>query len=314
VQAACVFLLAILSLLRELPEMKSARPSFACFRRIWLYGAHLQLVALLVLLYDPATRLLLNYFGSLSAVGYFEMATRLIGQVRSLVVSANQVMVPHYANLNITNPETVARVVRANFQILLVVSTIVFSMLSVSSFLIGNLWIGQADAVFIEVYMILIIGYFANTLSAAIYFMNIGTGAALNNVTSWVVMISVNVIGGIFGGYLFGVIGVLVSVSTSLVCGSIVMFAAYSRKGNVRVGTWMSSITIRLAIAGCIVYLIAILYTVMGFPFLNGVATSFVPIGLGVLIWVLFGVGEALIVGQSPLLWVRAMIASLRLQ
>ena len=207
-QAASVFLLALFALFRELPELRLARPSFSCFKRIWLFGAHLQLITLLILFYDPMTRLLLNYFGSLGAVGFtWIWQNRLITQVRSLIVSANQVMVPHYANLNITNPERVVRTTKANFQILLVTSTMVFSMLSVSLFLIGNVWLGQADAAFIRICTILIVGYFFNTLSVGIYFMNLGVGAVLSNVYMWMVIIFVNVIGGAIGGLVFGSYG-----------------------------------------------------------------------------------------------------------
>ena len=60
-QAMCVFLLATLVLGRELPETKSARPTIACFKRIWRYGAELQLITLLILFYDLLTKLLLNH-------------------------------------------------------------------------------------------------------------------------------------------------------------------------------------------------------------------------------------------------------------
>jgi O-antigen/teichoic acid export membrane protein len=312
VQAVCVFFFATIALLQELPETKAVRPSFACFRRIWLYGAHLQLITLLILFYDPATRLLLNYFGSLGAVGYFDLANRLIGQVRSVIVSANQVMVPHYANLNIAKPEMVARTVRANFQILLVISTVSFSMLSVSTFLIGKLWVGQSDPGFIEVCLILMIGYFVNTLSVGIYFMNIGVGAVLNNVVIWVVIILVNVVGGTFGGMLFGTTGVVVSVSAALVCGSFVAFADYLRKSNIRVRTLVSITALRFSVVGGIVFFVAILTAAIGLTDGNRIAASFTPIVLGGSVWICFVLHQSLVAGQSPLLWARTTIASLR--
>lgn len=314
VQGACVLLMATIILLRELPEIISARPSFACFRRIWRYGAHLQLITLLILFYDPATRLLLNHFGSLNVVGYYDLANRLIGQVRSVIAAANQVMVPYYANLNISSASEVARVVKVNFQLLLLTSTLVFSMLSVSLFLISELWVGKADAAFINVSLILIVGYFVNSLSIGIYFMNMGVGIVLNNVVCWVAIISVNILGGILGGLLFGATGVLVSVSAALVCGSIVIFAVYLQSSNLRIGTLISSLSIKFTIMGCIVFLIALLTAVVGIPVKNGIVASFVPIVLGCIGWALFVVREALVADQSPLLWVRSTIASLRLQ
>jgi O-antigen/teichoic acid export membrane protein len=51
------------------------------------------------MLYDPITKALLTKFGGLSLVGYYEMANKLIYQIRSLKVSANQILVPAFADL-----------------------------------------------------------------------------------------------------------------------------------------------------------------------------------------------------------------------
>lgn len=311
VACGCLFLLTIPILYRELPEIMSARPTFACFRRIWRYGAHVQLITLLVLFYDPVTRLLLNHFGSLSAVGNFDLANCLIGQVRSLVVSANQVMVPHYSNVNIASPEMIGPTVRANFQVLMVASTMIFSMLSVSLFLIGNIWIGQNHDGFIKACLILIVGHFINSLSVGIYFMNMGVGAVLNNVVMWVVQIVVSITGGILGGLVVGTLGVLASVSAALVCASFVVVADYLRKYDVPVRTLASTTALRFAAVGAIVFMVAILTASVGLPIANGVGASLAPIVLGGSIWVCFVFREAIIAGQSPLLWARSMIASL---
>ena len=77
------------------------------FKEMLGYGVNLQVISLLVLLCDPLTKGLLSRYGSISMVGYYEMANKMVQQVRSLIVSANQVLVPEFARLNQLNPEKI---------------------------------------------------------------------------------------------------------------------------------------------------------------------------------------------------------------
>ncbi|MCP2619681.1 oligosaccharide flippase family protein [Candidatus Aminicenantes bacterium AC-334-K16] len=69
------------------------------FREIVGYGINFQIISVARMLYDPITKALLTKFGGLSLVGYYEMANKLIYQIRSLKVSANQILVPAFADL-----------------------------------------------------------------------------------------------------------------------------------------------------------------------------------------------------------------------
>ena len=53
----------------------------------------------MTMLLDPLAKVLLSRFGGLSAVAYFEMANRMVSQARSLIASANQVLVPYYSKV-----------------------------------------------------------------------------------------------------------------------------------------------------------------------------------------------------------------------
>lgn len=293
-QAACAFVLSMFLLFRKVPALRSARPSMRCFKRIWAYGAHLQTISILILFYDPLTRLLLNHFGNLSAVGYYDLANRLISQVRSIIVSANQVMVPYYANLNATNPKSISAAVNINFVVVLAISAVVFSQLAVSLFLVSQLWLGHIDQPFIAICMILIIGNYANTLSVGIYFMNIGIGTAINNVFTWVVIIAVNLFAGTVGGVIFGVFGVMAAVSMALVCGSFFTIHAFLRENDLSVGSLMTSAAVKYCLVGAIVFLIAVLNLVGGFPFGVKTVAILIPIALGGIIWVMFFIYEML--------------------
>jgi len=65
---------------------KWSRPMFL---EMWRYGLNFQAISIVAMLLDPLSKALVSHFGSLAAVGYFEMANRLVVQVRALPVAAN---------------------------------------------------------------------------------------------------------------------------------------------------------------------------------------------------------------------------------
>jgi len=64
------------------------------FNEIVGYGINFQIISVSAMFYDPITKALLSKYGGPSLVGYYEMASRMILQLRALIVSANQVLVP----------------------------------------------------------------------------------------------------------------------------------------------------------------------------------------------------------------------------
>ncbi len=92
------------------------------FREILSYGLKYQTISIATMFYDPVTKGLLSKFGSLSMVGYYEMASRMVQQFRALVVSANQVLFPAIADLKEIDPEKIASVYRTSYQLIFYLS------------------------------------------------------------------------------------------------------------------------------------------------------------------------------------------------
>lgn len=311
-QAICVIILATSVLRAELPEIMSARPSIAFLRRIWRYGAQLQLMTLLILVYDPATKLLLNHYGALSSVGYFDMANRLIGQVRSVIVSANQVMVPHYSVLRATNPQLLTATVRANFQFLLISSAVAFPLLSVSLFLISKIWMGEINFEFIRMGIILIVGAFGNVMNGAIYFMNMGTNSIMNNLIGWITVVMTTILCGLIGGAIYGETGVIIAISIGLIAGTVVTTLAYVRSMKISSITLVSGASLRFGSVGFVVFLVALATLAATRTGDDYRTVSFVPIGLGLAIWGVFVWLEVRAARRTLLSWARDVIVAIR--
>ena len=69
-------------------------------KELFSYGAQVQLISVLVFFSEPITKFIMSSFGGLDALALFEMANRLVGQTRSLIVSANQSLIPAYTDLS----------------------------------------------------------------------------------------------------------------------------------------------------------------------------------------------------------------------
>ena len=74
------------------------------------YGLNIQMISVSQMLYDPITKGLLVKFGGLDLAGYYEMANRMVIQLRGLIVSAVQVLVPTIADLKEKNPDSIHKV------------------------------------------------------------------------------------------------------------------------------------------------------------------------------------------------------------
>src|SRR5262249_24558682 len=75
------------------------RWSRTTFRELIAYGWKLPTVSLLVLGYEPVTKFLLGRFFGAEMVGLYELATRMVQQVRALIGAPNNALVPTFAAL-----------------------------------------------------------------------------------------------------------------------------------------------------------------------------------------------------------------------
>ena len=202
------------------------------FGEIFRYGVKLQVGTAAQMLFDPATKMLLSKFGGLELVAYYEMANRMVQQLRNLIVSANQVLVPVFAGSE-ASPKRIAELYRKSFGILLFVGFPVFSGLIAMVPAISEVWIGSYDASFVRFSVILAVAWFLNTLNAPAYFANMGTGDLNWNTIAHVVIGLLNVLFGIMLGSLFGGIGVVVGCSAALIFGSALITISYLTKNPI---------------------------------------------------------------------------------
>ena len=216
---------------KQLPALSHMpiRWSRRLFLEMWRYGVNFQLISILTLMTEPLAKGLLSHYGSLSAVGYFEMANRLVGQVRALLVSANQVLVPYYSKIGETSREGVKTLYVQNLNTIILLGSLAFSSLVAMLPLISELWIGRLEPQFLLFAVMLSGGWFVNTLAVPAYFANLGLGRLAPNLLSHVVFMMAMVPLAVMGGILMGASGSAAAWPLSLVLGACVLIGNFHR-------------------------------------------------------------------------------------
>ncbi len=200
------------------------------YREMVGYGSRLQVMFILIMLFDPVTKALITKFGGLAMIGYYDMANRMIAQFRSLIISANQVLVPTIADLHETNPALIENIYRDSYRILVYFALPLFSTIIAAAPLISELWIGQYEQMFVFFTVLLSIGWFFNVLTVPAYFVNMGTGELRWNVLSHFITGILNLTLGFILGRLYGGAAVVAVSVLSLITGNYFLTIAYHRK------------------------------------------------------------------------------------
>lgn len=203
------------------------------FREMIGYATSFQAISLLVMLSDPITKAFLSRFGSVSLVGYYEMANKLVQIFRSLIVNAIQVLVPMFANLRQVQPQRVLGLYFKSSRIVTYLAIPGFSFLIVCAPLISELWIGRDEPIFVWSTILLCVGWLVNTLSAPAYFASLGTGEMRINLLSHIVMTGANILLALSLGLAIGGLGVVVGWAIALVIGGVLLNSLYCSKNSI---------------------------------------------------------------------------------
>lgn len=202
------------------------------FKEIIGYALNFQAISLLVLLCDPATKLLLAKFGTLSLVGYYEMASKLVTQARSFIVSACQNLVPLFAGLQVTDPAKLEDIRNNAYHLIFLVTLPLYSFLIVGSPLIAKIWIGHPETDFVISAALLSFGWLVNTVAVPSYFAWLGTGKMKWNVYSHLMTAVLNILLGITLGAIYGGYGVITGWMLSLIAGSLYILLKYHNENS----------------------------------------------------------------------------------
>ena len=203
------------------------------FKELINYGTKFQIISIFQMLYEPITKALISKFGGLALLGYYEMAARLVNQVRALIVNANQVMVPVVAHTNSTNKEKLNELYNSTLSITFFVNVLLITFLLVFTPIISVMWIGFLEPTFIFSLVLLSVSMFVNILIGPAYFSCVGEGK-LNLILKSQILIGIlNLVLGFTLGHFFSGKGVIVSWAISVVVSSTYLFYNFQKQKNI---------------------------------------------------------------------------------
>lgn len=197
------------------------------------YGIQIQVGSLATMFFEPLTKILMGKFGGLAAAGYYEMASQFVLKVRSLMVSANQILVPVASALHEQDKEKLKEIYCLNLRLLLFVSVPCSSVIVAWSPLLSNIWIGHYEQQFILFVVIMAVAWGINIMNVPAYFINRGAGRVFWNTASHVLTGVINIGLGALLGIGFGAAGVASGAALALILGSLLVIYDFHREQHV---------------------------------------------------------------------------------
>lgn len=216
-QTSSLLVASWLTLRRQLPLFPfiPCRWSYRLFREMVSYGMNLQVISFSQMLFDPVTKALLAKFGGLSMTGLYEIASKVIVGIRSLLVNAAQVIVPIVASLQEKDREMIHKVYVDCCRVLSYIALPLFSVVVALAPIISHMIIGYYEATFVGFLIVLSIGWFLNTLTAPAYFADVGIGDLGWSTIGHIIIAIMNFGVGWLLGSLYGGKGVVVAWAIS---------------------------------------------------------------------------------------------------
>lgn len=214
--------------------------SKSLFKEIINYGIKMQALSFMQMSFEPVTKALLSKYGGLAMVGYFEMASRLVTQLRGLIVSANQVIIPVVAEAKETKETYVKELYIKTFSIVLLFDIVLITGIIITAPIISFLWIGKIVPFFLFAVVLNSIVAFVNICSNPAYFSYLGEGKLNWLIYSYIAITLLNPILSYFLGVEFNGYGVVVGWNIAFLIGSLLVLFSYHQKNHISLKSLLS--------------------------------------------------------------------------
>lgn len=221
------------------------------FNEMLNYNISFQIISISTLLYQPATKAILSRTAGLELVGYYEMASNLVLQLRSIITSSNQVLVPAIASLTESSPNKIKNVYAESASIIFFISVPFYTMIAITIPLFSKLWIGNYHSFFITTAELLTFAYFLNTLATPAYVTYLGNGQLKWPMVGHMAIALINIILGWGLGLLFNGLGVVIGWVIAIISGSLIYVTTYHIETQCPWQIWSSRANLLLLYASC---------------------------------------------------------------
>jgi O-antigen/teichoic acid export membrane protein len=217
-------------------------------KKVFNYGMSFQMIGLAQMFYDPITKAILSRFGGLDFVAIFEMASKLVIQVRAIPASILQNLVPKIVTLKTTlGHDKITEAYKKMNVINLFLNFSTLVIILPFSNIISILLLGESDESFICVLIVTTIGWLINSLNISAYIVNLGTGNLKWNVISHLIIGVLNLLFCFSVGYFFrNGLYIIFSWILALIIGSILIVLEYHNRNKISLNIIFSRVFFKL--------------------------------------------------------------------
>jgi O-antigen/teichoic acid export membrane protein len=233
------------------------------FKKLFNYGYKIQVISICQMLIDPITKILISKFNGLSTLGFYEMASRLIIQLRQIIVNMNQVTIPIVSHYSQTDKSAINYIYERGLSFIIFIVFPLFAGIILFTPYLSGIWIGHVEPVFINCVYILALSMLINILCTPAYFNSFGEGNLNGVLYMNILIVLLNAILGVALGKTIPIYGVAVGWGISAAIGSVFLIYYYQKRNNIRFRNL-------LATSDYIIIIGAIIFSILSrFVFLN---------------------------------------------
>jgi len=236
IQAIVVFFISYYYLKRSVAGfgIKKLKWDREVFRELFAYGYKMQVISVCQMLTDPVTKILISRFSGLTTLGFYEMASRVITQLRQIIAGMDQVTIPIVSHFQQTDKSTVRYIYEKGLSFIIFIVFPLFAGIILFTPYLSKIWIGSVEPVFVYCSYILAAGMLINILNAQAYYNSLGEGQ-LNGIMFMTIFVLVfNILTGLLLGSLIPSYGVVIAYALSTALGSLFLIKYYQKNNNIR--------------------------------------------------------------------------------
>lgn len=227
------------------------------FTEIFRYGFNFQLISLTQIISEPFMKAMITKFSGSHTTAIFDFCLKLLSVFRSLIISANQTIVPQITLLKTQGKlNRIKTYYKANLSLVLSLSLLFFLSPLALMDSISLFFLNERNNEFNFILCNISLGLLINAIAFPAHFYYLGTGNlrwnVINNaVTACLIFISAPLLGILVGGKL-----IVMSWSASAIIGSCLLIYAFNRQNNSSLLSFFNKNIIQLIV--CLMLAIAL--------------------------------------------------------
>ncbi len=158
------------------------------FRELAGFGIKLQVLNAVSFVYEPLTKFAISAVGGVAILGCYELASRVVMQLRQLILAPSTNLTPLFASNNLSSPGLNTKLYEGAVLTCLVAGGSTVLALLILAPTLCHIWLGHYPPLLPSFIRILAIGWFFNVLSAPAFLLGIGLGRFTGNMVGSSVM------------------------------------------------------------------------------------------------------------------------------